>query len=405
MSHISNKTLVYFHSEGVLPESGTHTMVVASANLIDFFVYVSKSCARSIFYSVERSGENGVTLTLPSQAENVVVPIAVGGSRSVIRSMFQIVNTFLIDKSVRRNISESDISVSVGLDGLGTLAGLVRLFGSDKRHAFIVRGDRQLTVRQSSRGLVNRNLALFRIAVYKYIMIQMVNRNRADIWFQGELQKDHYQTLISDKRSNSLQLLNAVLRDIPENKSTPKTVDLVFTGRFTIEKGLLDLIEAIGYLRDEGRVVSLTLVGSGPDEKQIRDAVKRLALNEQVSFVGFVADIEQLSRLLAGARLFVLPSHTEGLPRSMLESMWIGTPVLVTPVGGIPYVIEETENGFLVEVKSPEALARKIRQILDLSGEKIGEVASKAHDIAAQHTFEARAPVFLSIAGRSGAEK
>ena len=62
---------------------------------------------------------------------------------------------------------------------------------------------------------------------------------------------------------------------------------------------------------------------------------------------------------------FVLPSLSEGLPRVLIEAQALGKPVIATRVGGIPELISENENGFLVEPKNSEQLAGKIKRLLE----------------------------------------
>jgi glycosyltransferase involved in cell wall biosynthesis len=64
-------------------------------------------------------------------------------------------------------------------------------------------------------------------------------------------------------------------------------------------------------------------------------------------------------------KLLVFPSYSEGLPSTLLEGMACGTPVLVTPVGAMPDIIQDGKNGFIMQNNSPECIAKNIRRALD----------------------------------------
>lgn len=124
-------------------------------------------------------------------------------------------------------------------------------------------------------------------------------------------------------------------------------VRALFLGRLGERKGCFDLVEAIAALPDDVRSrLRLIMAGDG-DEEGVRAAARRAGIDHLVSFPGWI-DAEQRAALLAGADMLLLPSHQEGLPMAVLEGMAAGRLVITTPVGGIPEVITDEENGLLV---------------------------------------------------------
>lgn len=101
----------------------------------------------------------------------------------------------------------------------------------------------------------------------------------------------------------------------------------------------------------------LLIVGEGPQEETIRAQVRQLHLESQVLLLGLRTDIPSL---LAAADLFLLTSVSEGIPLTIIEAMTAELPVVATKVGGLPEIIEDGKNGFLVPAKDDATLAEKI---------------------------------------------
>ncbi|MCU0523786.1 MAG: glycosyltransferase family 4 protein [Elainella sp. Prado103] len=129
------------------------------------------------------------------------------------------------------------------------------------------------------------------------------------------------------------------------------------------DKGCFDLIRAFAALppivRDQARLV---LAGNGDVEKA-ESLIQELGLTDSVRVHSWL-DAAQRDRLLAEADAFVLPSYNEGLPMSMLEAMAWQLPVIVTPVGGIPEVIQSGVNGLLVQPGQQSELVEAMCQIV-----------------------------------------
>ena len=91
--------------------------------------------------------------------------------------------------------------------------------------------------------------------------------------------------------------------------------------------------------------------------------IDNLSIREHVIFEGFRPHSE-ISGYMDESDLFVLPSYSEGMPLVVLEAMASGIPVIASRVGGVPEVIRDGFNGFLVEPKDSEALAKRIEEVL-----------------------------------------
>ena len=140
--------------------------------------------------------------------------------------------------------------------------------------------------------------------------------------------------------------------------------DIVFVGSFVKEKGVTELLEAMAHLRKAGFTNRLILAGGRKKgfPAWVSDQIKTLSLDRVQIFENLPPS--RLAEIMADAALFVLPSHLEGLPIAMLEAMAVGLPVVATPVGGIPDVIEDGINGCLVPVGDSAGLAGSLERLL-----------------------------------------
>jgi glycosyltransferase involved in cell wall biosynthesis len=141
---------------------------------------------------------------------------------------------------------------------------------------------------------------------------------------------------------------------------SPETKLLLTIGRFSKEKGYADLVEALAQLKKD-RAWKSMLVGDGPERAQVEQLVREKALTEQVIFTGFQSKTAPFFSL---AKLFVLPSHSEGSPNVILEAMAAGVPVVATAVGGTPEVVSHEETALLVPDREPSALAAGVERLL-----------------------------------------
>jgi glycosyltransferase involved in cell wall biosynthesis len=129
------------------------------------------------------------------------------------------------------------------------------------------------------------------------------------------------------------------------------------------DKGAFDLINAFAVLSEADRHnVELVLAGNG-DLAAANQLITDLDLTDKITILDWL-DAEQRDKLLATADAFILPSYNEGLPMSMLESMAWGLPVIVTPVGGIPEVIIDHQNGLLVEPGIQDQLVAAMQALI-----------------------------------------
>lgn len=106
-------------------------------------------------------------------------------------------------------------------------------------------------------------------------------------------------------------------------------------------KGEVVLIHAVKIARDRGYDISAVLIGDGTMRFSFELLAESLGIKEYIQFTGRLSSSKEVRNVLLKSDMFVFPSQAEGLPRGILEAMAIGLPVLSTPVGGIPEVIDK----------------------------------------------------------------
>jgi glycosyltransferase involved in cell wall biosynthesis len=157
---------------------------------------------------------------------------------------------------------------------------------------------------------------------------------------------------------------NAIdIADDPQGKRMhARPLLLVYVGRLAESKGLFELLAALAMVRSAGVTATLKIAGSGPAEVSLRARAAELGLQDAVSFLGPVFGKEK-DQLWKCADVFGFPTHHEGLPYALLESMAARTPALVCPVGAIPDVMQDGVHGFFVALRDPQALAQAILRL------------------------------------------
>jgi len=143
-------------------------------------------------------------------------------------------------------------------------------------------------------------------------------------------------------------------------------------------KGVGYLIEAVGILKKRNMEFKCKIVGGGSLADEIKAKIKEMNLDSVVELTGPLPHKEVIA-LYEDADLFVLPSVSEGIPVALMEAMAMEVPVVATKITGVPELVDDGENGFLVEARHPEALADSIEKALrdsDLA-RKMGRLGRK----------------------------
>jgi glycosyltransferase involved in cell wall biosynthesis len=131
-------------------------------------------------------------------------------------------------------------------------------------------------------------------------------------------------------------------------------------GRMTAVKRTDDVLVAFRRLRDSGIDACLCMVGDGPDRTQLERRAHELGVVRDTLFLGYQEDV---APYYAAFDALVLPSGNEGTPVSAIEALAAGRPVVATRVGGVPDVVRDGTDGFLVEVGATDDLADRLGRL------------------------------------------
>ncbi|MGD0731282.1 MAG: glycosyltransferase family 4 protein [Terracidiphilus sp.] len=181
----------------------------------------------------------------------------------------------------------------------------------------------------------------------------------------------------------------------------PIEVNLVMVARFMPQKDQVSLIRACEQLPGAWK---LRFVGDGPTMDRAHAEVERLGLRDRIEFMGHRADV---TGILESSDIFVLASHYEGLPISILEAMRAGLPVVATGIGGVSECVHNGSNGLVVPPGDPGALrdalatliqSPQLRSAMGAAGRQLYEDAFTVRPMV-----EKTAKVYETVSLRAGA--
>jgi glycosyltransferase involved in cell wall biosynthesis len=147
-----------------------------------------------------------------------------------------------------------------------------------------------------------------------------------------------------------------------ETTAGDREPDILFVGALTKRKGYHLLLEAMAEVVRQFPSTRLWMAGEG-EIGNAKDLARSLGIERSVRFLGWVTG-ERLEDLYAQPKILCLPSFAEGVPMAVLEAMMHGVAVITTPVGGIPDVLVDGENGILVPTGDPAAIAAALLRLL-----------------------------------------
>lgn len=179
---------------------------------------------------------------------------------------------------------------------------------------------------------------------------------------------------------------------------------VVYVGRLVPEKGLRELLDAMRALSTARPKLEMVFVGEGPMRGELESHIAGDA-SLRVRLAGAQGPA-QVAEWMAASDLVTLPSYSEGHPNVLVEALACGRPVVATPVGGIPEVVDAT-TGLMVAARDPQALAAGLDEALsrDWDADTLAQRFSRDWAQVAQDTLQACEEAIAAAAGPSDARR
>jgi glycosyltransferase involved in cell wall biosynthesis len=357
-----------------------------------FMIGMKKYFNNLTFCSRLLPGINSANYRIPEQIKICPLPYYKDVLELFIKSVIYMTQIWRI---IRNNINRWDILWLCWPHPVSLLILImVKIQSYQSIPVLIVRQNLNKLVRLRYRGIKK----LFAIIVINVLEWQLkLWDNETHIFTVGD---EMYQKFCKSYRHVQLIRLPPLSkRDIPvintsENKKTMLPISLLYVGRLEPEKGLPYLIQSISLLKKDNKHVHLKIIGSGPEEKELRTLTKKLDVKNEVTFYGYVKFGEPLFSYYTRADCLVLPSLSEGFPNVIMEAMAFNVAIIATKVGGIPEIIKHKRNGLLVQPGSAEAFAEAIIELID-NPELADSMRKSAKIDALSYTMEVQQELML----------
>jgi glycosyltransferase involved in cell wall biosynthesis len=167
----------------------------------------------------------------------------------------------------------------------------------------------------------------------------------------GVLDLDEF-SLVPDKIQVRKEL------DLPPDKTIA-----LYAGYLTKRKGVYELIEAIYRVQKKYPNILLVMCGTGPEETVLKRLCREKGIEHTVRIIGEV-EPERMNKWMKASDLFVLASHTEGMPNVVMEAMACGLPVIATSIGGLPEAVGDCDGAILVPPENIDELEKAIVKVI-----------------------------------------
>ncbi len=164
------------------------------------------------------------------------------------------------------------------------------------------------------------------------------------------------------------------------SQKSNSVVTFLFLGRIADHKGIFDLVNLVIEEQGSLRGKCKFLIGGNHEVDRLNKTITEGGIEDLAEYIGWVQDDDK-DRFFTMSDYFILPTYHEAMPMTILEALSYGKPVISTPVGGIPEVIEDNKNGYLFTPGDMTQLKKIIFEVLHDSS-KYGSMSKQAMNSA-----------------------
>ncbi len=300
-----------------------------------------------------------------------------GGDRSLPHNLITLAEACQLKEWLRRDGIEH-LHVHFATNG-AQVARLMRLLGGPP-YSMTVHGPEEWDAPKSLGLLDKVRQSTFSIAISSFTRSQLCRWSHRDDW---------------DKIAVVHCGLDASFQGAPP--PVPDNRRLVCVGRLCAEKAQVLLVAAVAQLARRGIALELVLAGDGDMRPQVEAAIAVHGLGHCVRITGWLSG-EQVREELLAARAMVLPSFNEGLPVVIMEAMAVTRPVISTYVAGIPELVRDGRDGWLVPAGSVDALAQAIERCLATPVDELRRMGAQGRErVLGRHSVDEGARRIASL--------
>lgn len=235
-------------------------------------------------------------------------------------------------------------------------------------------------------GFVKDNKFKIKRLIFNKILINLLKlslKYAKNIIFQNKDDKFLFKKLNILKKNQISQVINGSGVDLKLYQKTkiPKKLIFLMVSRLLIDKGVREYVEAARIVKLKYPNIIFKLVGeldSNPSSISIGE------LNDWIKndYIKYSKYSNNINKELDKCRFFVLPSYREGMPRSVLEALAKGRPVITTNVAGCRETVIDGYNGYLVPMQNSKSLAKAMIKLLTCDNSKIDTLANRSYKLA-----------------------